>query len=51
MLNQTTENIDVGGIHFLVHYLAVYLPYSIGTIIATIVGLTGFEDYILALIK
>lgn len=51
MLNQTTENIGVGGIAFLVHYLAVYLPYSIGTIIATIVGLTGFIDYILALIK
>lgn len=34
-------DIDIGGVRFLHQNLAVYLPYSIGTVIATIVGIVG----------
>ena len=34
-------DIEIGGVRFLHQNLAVYLPYSIGTIIATIVGIVG----------
>lgn len=37
--NQTVE--DIGGVQFLLKYLIVYLPYSIGTVVATIVGIAG----------
>lgn len=34
-------DLEIGGVRFLHQNLAVYLPYSIGTIIVTIVGIAG----------
>ena len=38
-VSNTTE--DIGGIPYILKYLEIYLPYSLISLIAVIVGITG----------